>query len=319
VLLIDNDNKHMSVHYTTFAKEIIRSAEILTGMMIRDFQLQLSSNSIIEQILIAGKTYRFNRLADLLAETLPKFFRPLAGQLERILKVKEGIIVPLRVNEKTMGVFIIFGSGLSKEVIPAVEIFTAQMGISLQNAQLTQQLKSSLDYQQELAHTDALTGIYNRRYLYQLAGREFDIAMRYQHPLSVIMFDIDHFKNINDTFGHMAGDHILQQVTGIARAELRSADVIGRYGGEEFVIILPMTNAKQAYSLAERIRKKVEALRIQPDKADASVTLSIGISEIYHAAQNKSVDHLIRSADEAMYDAKHAGRNCTRIKKAWIS
>ena len=116
------------------------------------------------------------------------------------------------------------------------------------------ELQTALALQQQLAHTDALTGINNRRHLYELAEHEFEIATRYQQPLSVIMFDIDHFKQVNDTFGHTVGDQILQGVTQVACAELRSADVIGRYGGEEFVIILPMTNAKKAYPLAERIR-----------------------------------------------------------------
>jgi diguanylate cyclase (GGDEF)-like protein len=158
-----------------------------------------------------------------------------------------------------------------------------------------------------------LTGINNRRRLYELAEHEFDIAVRYQQPMSVIMFDIDHFKKVNDTFGHAAGDQILQQVTQVACAELRSADVIGRYGGEEFVIVLPMTNARQAYPLAERIRQGVEAMRMPTEKGDAAVTLSIGIVEMRHGMQIKSVETLIHDADEVMYAAKQAGRNRTEI------
>jgi len=175
------------------------------------------------------------------------------------------------------------------------------------------ELQIALALQQQLAHTDALTGINNRRHLYELAEHEFEIATRYQQPLSVIMFDIDHFKLVNDTFGHTVGDQILQGVTQVANAELRSADVIGRYGGEEFVIILPMTNAKKAYPLAERIRQGVAALRVATEKGDASVTLSIGIVELTHGAQNQSIEAMIRNADEAMYAAKQAGRNRTEI------
>ena len=127
------------------------------------------------------------------------------------------------------------------------------------------------------------------------------------------MFDIDHFKQVNDTFGHTVGDQILQGVTQVASAELRSADVIGRYGGEEFVIILPMTNAKKAYPLAERIRLGVAAMLVPTEKGDATVTLSIGIVEITHGAQNQSIEVMIRNADETMYAAKQAGRNRTEI------
>jgi diguanylate cyclase (GGDEF)-like protein/PAS domain S-box-containing protein len=175
------------------------------------------------------------------------------------------------------------------------------------------ELQTALALQQQLAHTDELTGINNRRHLYELAEHEFEIATRYQQPLSVIMFDIDHFKQVNDTFGHTVGDQILQRVTQVASAELRSADVIGRYGGEEFVIILSMTNAKKAYPLAERIRLGVSAMRVSTEKGDATVTLSIGIVEITHGAENQSIEAMIRNADEAMYAAKQAGRNRTEI------
>jgi diguanylate cyclase (GGDEF)-like protein/PAS domain S-box-containing protein len=177
------------------------------------------------------------------------------------------------------------------------------------------ELQIALALQQQLAHTDALTGINNRRHLYELADHEYDIAARYRQPLSVIMFDIDHFKEVNDAFGHAAGDQILQRVTQVACANLRSADVIGRYGGEEFVIVLPMTNAKQAYPLAERIRVGVEEMRVHTEKGAAVVTLSIGIVELIQGAQNGSAENLIRRADEAMYAAKQAGRNRTEIRE----
>jgi diguanylate cyclase (GGDEF)-like protein/PAS domain S-box-containing protein len=175
------------------------------------------------------------------------------------------------------------------------------------------ELKAALAREQQLAHTDVLTGINNRRHLYELAEHEFEIAARYKQPLSVMMFDIDHFKLVNDTFGHMAGDQILQLVTQAAGKELRSADVFGRYGGEEFVIILPVTNAQQSHPLAERIRERVAAIQVPTEKGIATVTLSIGIVEMTGNKQAASAEDLIRRADEAMYAAKQAGRNRTEI------
>ncbi len=177
------------------------------------------------------------------------------------------------------------------------------------------ELQAALARETKLAHTDALTGINNRRRLFELAEHEFEMAVRYQHPLAVIMFDIDHFKEVNDTFGHTVGDQILQRVAQTASQELRSVDVFGRYGGEEFVIILPMTNAQQAYPLAERIREQVATIRLPTEKGEASVTLSIGIAELRHTAQPKWVETLIRNADETMYHAKQAGRNRTEVEK----
>jgi diguanylate cyclase (GGDEF)-like protein len=178
---------------------------------------------------------------------------------------------------------------------------------------MNRELQTALIREQELADTDMLTGINNRRRLYELAEHEFEIAVRYQHPLSILMFDIDHFKRVNDTFGHTIGDRILQQVTQIANTQLRAADIIGRYGGEEFVIVLPMTSAAHAYPLAERLRQEVEALRVPTEKGDAVVTISIGIVEMSQNQPTLSVENLIRRADEAMYTAKQAGRNQTKI------
>ena len=175
------------------------------------------------------------------------------------------------------------------------------------------ELQSAFKHEQRLAHVDDLTGVNNRRYLFELAGHEFDVARRYQQPLSVIMFDLDHFKQVNDTFGHAIGDQILKDVTQAARAQLRDVDLIGRYGGEEFVVILPVTSAQQAYLLAERIRANVESLRVETDTVPAAVTLSIGIAEIIHSPQDESMEDLLRHADEAMYAAKKAGRNRTVI------
>jgi len=174
-------------------------------------------------------------------------------------------------------------------------------------------LEEAFSHEQELSRTDVLTGVYNRRHLFETAEHEVEVSNRYQQPLSVIMFDLDQFKNVNDTFGHAVGDLMLQQVTQAASEELRSVDTIGRYGGEEFVILLPMTKAEQAYPVAERIRTKVEKIRVSTQLGDATAALSIGIVEIVLGAQIESADSLIRRADAAMYSAKNAGRNRTVI------
>jgi len=176
------------------------------------------------------------------------------------------------------------------------------------------ELQTALLREQQLARTDPLTGVHNRRHLYEVAEHELQVASRYEQTLSVMMYDIDHFKKVNDTFGHKAGDQILKLVTNTACAELRSADVIGRYGGEEFIIILPMTNTQQAFQLAERIRVNVAALNLATPKGVAAVTLSIGIVEFRHATLEETIENIFRRADEAMYAAKQAGRNRSEIR-----
>ena len=174
-------------------------------------------------------------------------------------------------------------------------------------------LNNNLILEQQLARTDQLTGVNNRRYLFEIAEHEFEIAERYQQPLSVVMFDIDHFKKFNDTFGHKLGDQILNMVTQVAAKELRAVDAIGRYGGEEFIILLPMTNAVQAFQLAERIRIAVAAISVPTEKGHTSVTISIGVVEKGNQSPSESVEDVFHRADLAMYAAKQAGRNRTRV------
>jgi diguanylate cyclase (GGDEF)-like protein len=180
---------------------------------------------------------------------------------------------------------------------------------------LNRELQLMFAREQQFARTDALTGVNNRRYWFELAEHEFETAARYRHPLSVIMLDIDHFSLVNDRFGHAVGDQVLERVAQVARAALRSADVIGRYGGDESVIALPVTTAGQAYPVAERIRAGVAEIRVPTPKGDAAVTLSVGIAEMLLAPPaarpggDDSVEHVIRRADEAMYAAKQAGGN----------
>jgi diguanylate cyclase (GGDEF)-like protein/PAS domain S-box-containing protein len=217
----------------------------------------------------------------------------------------------VRAFQTTPGNMVAIFADITERKQAEVELQQTKEGLEAANIQL----QTALEREKQLAHTDVLTGINNRRYLYELAEREFEMSTRYQQPLSLMLFDIDHFKEVNDTFGHAVGDHILQRVTQVACDELRSTDIIGRYGGEEFVVILPMTKAQQAYSLAERIRSGVEAMFVPTEKGDAAVTLSIGIIEMVKGAQNGSAESLIRRADEAMYSAKQAGRNRTEIGK----
>ena len=167
--------------------------------------------------------------------------------------------------------------------------------------------------EQQLARTDGLTGLYNYRYFFELASREFSASMRYQRPLAILMFDTDDFKRGNDTLGHIAGDKILAQVAQTTAAQMRTVDVLARYGGDEFVILLSQTSAQQAYPIAERIRASISALRMQTETGPLAITLSIGIAEIWREPADESVERIVQRADKALYAAKQAGRNRTVI------
>jgi len=175
------------------------------------------------------------------------------------------------------------------------------------------ELQAALIREQQLARTDSLTGVNNRRHLFDLADHEFNVAIRYRLPLSVLMFDVDHFKKINDTFGHAIGDQVLQRITKVVCATIRSSDVIGRYGGgDEFIILLPQTNAREAQLLAERIHAQISFMHLDTEKGPVAFTLSIGMAQtIPGEMQSDTVEKLFMRADQALYAAKQAGRNRT--------
>jgi diguanylate cyclase (GGDEF)-like protein/PAS domain S-box-containing protein len=180
------------------------------------------------------------------------------------------------------------------------------------------ELQQSFEREQHLAQVDELTGINNRRSLVKLTEREFNIAMQYRPPLSVVMFDIDDFKQINDTFGHSIGDQVLQRLTQVVRSKLRSADILGRYGGDEFVILFPHTSAQEALPLAERIHASIATIRMETDKGPLAFTISVGIAQTIHSSvsgsgQSDTLENLFLRVDQALYTAKQAGKNCTVI------
>lgn len=160
---------------------------------------------------------------------------------------------------------------------------------------------------EETANRDELTGLYNRRKMDEILSREIAFSKRYGEPLSLMMMDIDYFKSVNDSYGHHAGDHYLVEFAKVLREEVRLVDYVGRWGGEEFIILLPKTNVEQAKGLAERLRYAVEVMQIESGRGLISRTVSIGIASAQSGKMD--VDEIIRQADEAMYRAKQEGGN----------
>ncbi len=183
------------------------------------------------------------------------------------------------------------------------ELLRAKQAIELTNRELAE----ALAREQVWARVDSLTGALNRRYFFDLAEHEFAVARRYHHPLSVILFDADHFKEINDTRGHQCGDEVLKRIAGIAQRHLREADLLARYGGEEFIVLLPESTAEQAAVVAERIRHNIAADRMETSAGEVGVTISAGIADVL--PEEDTLDRLIQRADQALYAAKQAGRN----------
>lgn len=169
---------------------------------------------------------------------------------------------------------------------------------------LTHELSEAKDSAELLARTDSLTGLNNRRAFTESAITQMMFCARHHYPVSILLLDLDHFKKVNDTFGHAAGDIALQHIAHLLKQHIRGSDICGRLGGEEFAVLLSNTHADEAIRVAEKIRLAIESNDTQYNEKNIHLTVSIGIS-----SGKQNLDDLLNTADKAMYKAKQAGRN----------
>ncbi len=217
--------------------------------------------------------------------------------------------IPLTTNSRKYGLILVehtVNDAFDEENVRFLSIIAQQVGIVMENAELYYKMK-------ELARKDGLTGIYNRQYFQERLESEFNEAKKENYPLSLVIFDIDHFKRFNDMYGHIFGDKVLTSIAEVVGANLRKGDMIARYGGEEFIILLPRTKLDEAYDKVEDLRRLVSRHIIEDNLISVSVTASFGISSFDECAFNEN--DLIRTADDVLYEAKASGRNCVMTAK----
>ncbi len=242
-----------------------------------------------------------------LVDELIAFGGPLAATSERadfssLPGVQAGdaawLGVPLATKDELVGLLTLHRvAPFSEHEAELALTFAGQGGVAFEKARLFAEVV-------RLARHDGLTGVFNRRYFYELAEREFQRAMRLQQPMCAALIDVDHFKLFNDKHGHAVGDQVLRTVAQVCGTALRAFDLLGRYGGEEFVILFPHTDLEGARVVAERLRAAVESTSVD----GLSVTVSVGLSEL--APGTATLEELLGRADEALYRAKAGGRNC---------
>jgi len=177
----------------------------------------------------------------------------------------------------------------------------------LQMVQDITELKHAQAELQRLASTDGLTNLFNRRHFLELADTEVKRSIRFKHPLSLVFLDLDHFKRINDTFGHPAGDQALITFAQVCQENIREIDLLARFGGEEFALLMPETDLEQAERVAERLRQTIAQLTVQFETHQISFTCSFGITALM--GEQDTLDLILQRADQALYAAKQAGRN----------
>jgi diguanylate cyclase (GGDEF)-like protein len=213
-----------------------------------------------------------------------------------------GICVPMLSKGEAVGVIdAMFDQSLTNEQQQLIGMFADTIALAITNLRLYEKLHFQ-------SIRDGLTGLYNRRFLEESLDYELRRAIRLNKPLCVVMLDMDHFKRFNDTFGHGAGDILLKEFGQMLIGQSRQSDILCRYGGEEFALILPETTTNEALDYADRLRQQVKQLNIiHHDRALGTVTISVGIAAFPINGQNPH--SLIEAADKALYTAKHAGRD----------
>jgi diguanylate cyclase (GGDEF)-like protein len=213
------------------------------------------------------------------------------------------LVLPLLVHERALGTLILGSrrrSAFGEAVRPTLEVLASHVAVSLANARMFKRLE-------EMATTDGLTGLYNKRTLVEMAEQKLKSSLRFNKPLSVLVCDIDHFKRVNDTHGHDIGDIVIKGFADVLRRSKRDTDVVGRFGGEEFLLVCEETDAEGAAQLAERIRVELEAAKFHTNDGPLSVTCSLGVATF--PAAGRDWEALFKASDEALYVSKRSGRN----------
>jgi two-component system, cell cycle response regulator len=228
--------------------------------------------------------------------------------------IRSVIALPFSLDHQQAGVFflrrMLEEPPLTTDDVEFADAVIKAAVAAIQRAQVIESTKTENARLEVLAHTDALTQTLNRRALTARLSSELERARRYESVLSLLMIDLDHFKDVNDTYGHLVGDDVLRETAGLLQQTIRSVDVVARYGGEEFVIVLPETPLSGAVTFAERIRVLIEKhpFRNGSEGGSLQITASVGVA-VFPSEGVDTVDELLSKADEALYRAKADGRN----------
>ena len=230
--------------------------------------------------------------------------------------ISSAIALPFTLDRTQLGVFFLRTSGseppLSHHDIEFADTVIRAAVAAIQRAQLLETTRADKARLEALATTDSVTTLLNRRALVDRLSHEMERARRYNTPLALLMVDLDHFKDINDTHGHLVGDEALREVARLLQSGVRNVDIVARYGGEEFAIVLPETSNEGAVAFAERVRERVaEHVFANERLPSLRITVSVGVASV-PAADVESVEDFFARSDEALYRAKAAGRNQVR-------
>lgn len=270
-----------------------------------DYQIEIAKYPEIQKAMATHEKVVINdvRHDPLTANCVP--------ELERA-NIHALLVIPIVLFDQNIGSLLLRAArskgSFSLREISFFEIVTEAASNALERAHLFESIQVANEALERLAITDGLTGLYNHRYFRERLDQEMERALRYRTPLSCMIFDVDNFKQFNDTYGHLLGDNILKEMGERTVNCVRKSDIVARYGGEEFIVIMPETDLAGALSQAKRLRQTIESPTFAGVPEGVKVTASIGVSMLQHDTMLGAED-LIRSADQALFRAKRAGKN----------
>lgn len=294
----------MGVNYSTIV--------LLDQKKKNRLKVQFTNIQTKEDLAILNDNINCKFLLDILSNEKPILENDVTSDKFDFIKTREigsFICIPLSSKSRKFGLILIEHKNkntFNEENLRLVTTICKSVSMAIENAELYANL-------QELATIDGLTGVFNRVYFHQKFESEFKMAKESGYDLTLVILDIDHFKKFNDTYGHMFGDVVLKSVAQTVKSNLRATDTVARFGGEEFVIILPRTTVQEAFERVESLRHKIANNIVKDNLISASVTASFGIA-CYPETSNNEIE-LIRDADNALYKAKDSGRNCIKISR----
>jgi len=306
VALLDSTNHQINLRYISLPPKLIKAMERIGKIKLQDFSIPIKELASTSDA--PPKACLVKDPLTMIINWIPDFPEGSARKVLKLIGVTDTTSIcdlPLVTEGKTMGTLWMWGEGVHETDLPTVSLFASQVAAALQKANLLTEVG-------RLAVTDELTGIYNRRHFFDLAEKQFALANRNQQPLAALIVDLDHFKLFNDNYGHVVGDQVLRETARLMCTALRETDIIGRYGGEEFSIVLPDTTTKAAVFVAERLRSQVSDTPMPTEAGDMTIHLSIGVAGM--SKETPTLHSLIVRADQAMYLAKRAGRNTVAVK-----
>lgn len=237
-------------------------------------------------------------------QVVKRKLRPKQMMIDPKATLKSHLTLPLAVEGEILGCISLNNdqpNAFDAQDLQFFSVIGYQMAATLKHFQRFSSIKTMATY-------DTLTNLYNRRYFEERLGSETQKSFYGGTPLSLVMVDIDHFKKVNDTFGHTEGDKVLREIAALLKTSVRKKDTVARYGGEEFILILPEAGLEESSMIAERIRRLVENTSFQIGQAQINLTVSLGISN-FPSHRPTSKEELVKMADQALYEAKRGGRN----------